>query len=94
LSQSALGEQIGVAYQQVQKYETAANRVPGSRLVHIARVLDVPIDALFEQDTGQARADTAGQLFPRLTRAVSKITDTRLVNLIVELAEGMAGLLR
>jgi transcriptional regulator with XRE-family HTH domain len=79
LSQAALGERLGIAYQQVQKYETAADRVPGSRLAHIARVLDVPVDVLLEEDIGQARLGTGGQLPRRLTRAVSTITDTRLI---------------
>ena len=45
-SQLDLGERIGVSYQQVQKYETAANRIAASRLIHIARALEVPINAL------------------------------------------------
>lgn len=38
LSQSALGQRLGVSFQQIQKYERGRNRVPASRLHHIARV--------------------------------------------------------
>jgi len=47
LSQETLGERIGVTFQQIQKYERGANRVPGSRLSRIAAVLDVPVALLF-----------------------------------------------
>jgi transcriptional regulator with XRE-family HTH domain len=47
LSQKALGDALGLTFQQVQKYELGANRVGASRLFEIARVLDVPIDYFF-----------------------------------------------
>ncbi len=40
-SQQALGEAIGVTFQQVQKYEKGTNRVGASRLQQIATALDV-----------------------------------------------------
>lgn len=39
LTQEVLAERIGVSYQQIQKYETGANRVSTSRLFDIARGL-------------------------------------------------------
>ena len=48
LSQSDLAEKIGVAFQQVQKYESGANRVGASRLSRIAAALGVSIGELFE----------------------------------------------
>jgi DNA-binding XRE family transcriptional regulator len=48
LSQTALAEQIGVTFQQVQKYEKGVNRVGAGRLTHIARAFGVPITAFFE----------------------------------------------
>lgn len=39
ISQAALGEAIGVSFQQVQKYERGTNRVSASTLCHIARTL-------------------------------------------------------
>jgi transcriptional regulator with XRE-family HTH domain len=54
LSQTELGEKLGVAFQQVQKYEKGANRVSCSRLYEMSRVLEVPITYFFAEngDTG------------------------------------------
>src|SRR5262245_50637367 len=45
MSQEKLGEAIGLTFQQVQKYESGANRVGSSRLFNLARVLDVPVSS-------------------------------------------------
>lgn len=41
MSQTDLAKYVGIAWQQLQKYENGTNRVPASRLYHIARVLNV-----------------------------------------------------
>ncbi|WP_224003987.1 helix-turn-helix transcriptional regulator [Aureimonas sp. SA4125] len=41
LTQEELGQKVGVSYQQVQKYETGANRISASRLYRIAVEFDV-----------------------------------------------------
>ena len=48
LSQEALGDAIGVTFQQVQKYEKGANRIGASRLFAIAQTLDVPLHVFFD----------------------------------------------
>jgi transcriptional regulator with XRE-family HTH domain len=48
LSQTALGEDVGITFQQIQKYEKGANRVGIGRLTRIARVLDVSVNSFFE----------------------------------------------
>jgi transcriptional regulator with XRE-family HTH domain len=48
MSQAALGAPLGLTFQQIQKYEHGANRVPASRLFHIACILQVPVAALFD----------------------------------------------
>lgn len=48
LNQGALGEILGISFQQVQKYESGENRISASRLWEIAKGLDTPISALFE----------------------------------------------
>ena len=48
LTQEELGEKIGVSYQQVQKYETGANRISASRLYRIAVEFDVLPGWFFE----------------------------------------------
>jgi len=47
LSQTALAEQLGLTFQQLQKYESGANRISASRLWQIAQILDVPISWFF-----------------------------------------------
>ena len=47
-TQQQLAEQVGIKFQQIQKYETGANRVSASRLWDIADALDVPVSFFFE----------------------------------------------
>ena len=47
LSQTALAEKIGITFQQLQKYESASNRVSCSKLYAIGRVLGIPVQAFF-----------------------------------------------
>ena len=48
LSQTELADAIGVKFQQVQKYESGANRVAASRLWEISEALDVPVTYFFQ----------------------------------------------
>lgn len=47
-TQEDLGRALDISYQQVQKYETAANRVSAGRLYELARELEVEISYFFE----------------------------------------------
>ena len=57
LSQEKLGEQLGLTFQQVQKYEKGVNRVSTSRLYELARILGVGVHFFYE-DAPAATADT------------------------------------
>ena len=48
MSQTSLGDAIGLTFQQMQKYERGTNRISSSRLYDLARVLDVPIEYFFD----------------------------------------------
>ncbi len=48
MTQQQLAEKVGIKFQQIQKYETGANRVSASRLWDIADALDVPVAFFFE----------------------------------------------
>ncbi|MCT8268822.1 MULTISPECIES: helix-turn-helix domain-containing protein [Afifella] len=52
LSQEKLGEQLGVTFQQIQKYEKGANRIAASRLFQIAEVLGSPLSYFLPDNTG------------------------------------------
>lgn len=47
-SQEKLAEQVGITFQQIQKYENGANRVSASRLYEFSKVLDIPVNFFFE----------------------------------------------
>lgn len=47
-SQTDVGNALGIAFQQVQKYENGANRISCGRLVDCANYLDIPIAYFFE----------------------------------------------
>ncbi|MBC8129440.1 MAG: helix-turn-helix transcriptional regulator [Rhizobiaceae bacterium] len=49
MTQEELGERIGVSYQQVQKYETGANRISASRLYWIATEFGMRPGWFFEE---------------------------------------------
>tara|TARA_R100001369_G_scaffold24221_1_gene44608 strand:+ start:982 stop:1338 length:357 start_codon:yes stop_codon:yes gene_type:complete len=55
-TQTSLGNAVGISFQQVQKYETGANRISVSRLVEFARVLDVPPSYFFAGIAGDKEA--------------------------------------
>ena len=43
-----LGEKAGIKFQQIQKYETARNRISASRIWDIAAVMEVPVAFFFK----------------------------------------------
>src|SRR6202011_5921624 len=47
MSQEKLAAALGLTFQQVQKYERAANRISASRLYHLCRILKIPISFFF-----------------------------------------------
>jgi transcriptional regulator with XRE-family HTH domain len=59
MSQTKLGEAVGLTFQQIQKYEKGTNRIGASRLQHISHVLQVPIPFFFEGSPGAAGEDAA-----------------------------------
>jgi len=50
MSQTQLGELLGVSFQQIQKYERGVNRVSAARLYSICKVLKVSLSSMFERD--------------------------------------------
>lgn len=69
MTQQQLAEKVGIKFQQIQKYETGANRISASRLWDIADALDVPVSFFFEgledetaasEDPGKMPADLLG----------------------------------
>ncbi len=61
MTQQKLAECVGIKFQQIQKYETGANRVSASRLWDIADALEVDVSFFFEGLKESAEADEAPQ---------------------------------
>ena len=99
LSQTELGDAIGVTFQQIQKYETGANRTSAARLFHIAQALGVPVAALFDEsrvtdecghpDRKAPLSLKAERQAARLVKAFSRIASAKLRSRIAELIEEM-----
>lgn len=49
MSRKEIAKEIGVTQQQLQKYEKGENKISVSRLIEIALVLDLPIDAIMSE---------------------------------------------
>jgi transcriptional regulator with XRE-family HTH domain len=67
LTQQDLALQVGVRFQQIQKYECGANRVTASRLFSLANALNVNINYFFDglaSDGRQAPANDAAEAIP------------------------------
>jgi transcriptional regulator with XRE-family HTH domain len=97
ISQSVLARQVGVTFQQIQKYEKGVNRVGASRLAQIAAALNIPIPSLFEGvERGHVNHVSSPQELladanaVRLAEAFAEIRDPRIRRTIVELITQMA----
>ncbi|WP_170404629.1 helix-turn-helix domain-containing protein [Ruegeria arenilitoris] len=64
MTQQQLAQQVGIKFQQIQKYETGANRISASRLWDIAEALDVPVSFFFEGLEDAQKEDTGKKSVP------------------------------
>jgi transcriptional regulator with XRE-family HTH domain len=106
MSQEKLGNSLGLTFQQVQKYEKGTNRIGASRLQQISHILQVPVAFFFEgaPNVGGSRSDGMGEAPSpayvsdflatsdglALTKAFTKIGDSKLRRRIVDLVEQIA----
>ena len=71
LSQTQLADQLGLTFQQVQKYEKGKNRVGAGRLFEISQILDVPLPSMFEgSKMVRSKADRSSPFPYRLRSAM------------------------
>jgi len=94
MSRDELGKELGVSFQQIQKYEKGVNRVDAARLQQIATALDVPVTYFYDGD-GKTREvesllflDSSFSL--RLLRAYSKVKNQAVQRQFVSLIERIA----
>jgi transcriptional regulator with XRE-family HTH domain len=104
MSQERLADQLGLTFQQVQKYEKGTNRISASRLQEISNILEVPVPFFFEgapqPNGGMRRGDETPSLAyitdflgnadgHALVKAFIKIKDATLRRSIVRMVEAI-----
>ena len=106
MSQEKLGENLGITFQQIQKYEKGTNRVGASRLQAIANTLSVPVAFFFEDLPGDQTtanrgfAEDPSAAFAldfctsaeglQLNRAFVKISNLKVRRRVIELVKSLA----
>jgi transcriptional regulator with XRE-family HTH domain len=76
LTQQQLASACGVRFQQIQKYECAANRMSAAKLWQLAQVLEVPVSYFFEGFAAEQEVgDTPTLRFPGQTTSAAVGTD-------------------
>jgi transcriptional regulator with XRE-family HTH domain len=105
MSQTNLGNALGLTFQQVQKYEKGTNRIGASRLQQISHILQVPVAFFFEgaprvPGTPQATETAPSPAYVTdflatsdglaLAKAFMRIKNAMLKRRIVELVEEIA----
>ena len=100
MNQETLAKELGLTFQQVQKYEGGANRVSASRLAEIAEVLGVGIEYFFAGLQDSEAAATPEELAGRelmqraesldLVRAYYAIPDPHVRRQFFELVSAVA----
>lgn len=68
MSQHDLAQQLGLAFQQIQKYETSGNRISASRLYEVSRVLKVPVAYFFAGLDEEQAEDFAVEIDAKMAR--------------------------
>ena len=101
MSQGRLAEQLGVTFQQVQKYEKGMSRISASRLQTIANVFEVPVSFFFENiaDNSHLESDPLSDAADAslltqdgvaLNRAFVRIKSAKVRRSIIELVKLLA----
>lgn len=98
LTQEALAQRIGISFQQLQKYESGANRVSSSRLWAISRVLGLPITYFYDglednpvDGTGREPADQKlSDRTIRVAHMLEKMTDDTIKDRLYDLIRALS----
>jgi transcriptional regulator with XRE-family HTH domain len=93
MSQTALGEAVGLTFQQIQKYELGSNRISSSRLQQFSNILQV--QGAPNAATGELGSPAAVSEFLAtsdglsLARSFAKIESSKVRRQIIELIEAV-----
>jgi transcriptional regulator with XRE-family HTH domain len=97
LTQTELADELGLTFQQVQKYEKGTNRVGSGRLLKIATFLGISVTSLFKGSDEMADTDRqsifdqlASPHANRLLQAFARIDHDGVRRSVVQLVEEIA----
>lgn len=104
MSQTDLANQLGISFQQVQKYERGANRVGAGRLPQLAEIFGIPISALFDANAHASNGNQTATAAPvslipdrsalRLLASYTDISDRRIRRCLLQLVDELANVTR
>ncbi len=86
MTQSDLAKKCGVSFQQIQKYETAGNRIPAARLFDLSQAMETSVAFFFAGLPGNYPPETKAIRSMRVSEAkeddpLSKNESLQLINL-------------
>ena len=95
-TQEQLAEALDISYQQIQKYETGANRVSAGRLYQIAQRLEAPVSYFFEglgvdfDEAGEGAGSGSNRATIELVRNFNQIADGSVRNAVAGLVKALS----
>ncbi len=88
MTQTDLGDALGLTFQQVQKYENGKNRISASKLFKLSQVLDVSIEYFFDHmPPVVAASPMITQETLKLVRSYYEIEDAKIRKRVYELTK-------
>lgn len=86
MTQTDLAKKCGVSFQQIQKYETAGNRIPAARLFDLSQAMETSVAFFFSGLPGNFPPETKSNRSMRVSEAkeddpLSKNESLQLINL-------------
>jgi transcriptional regulator with XRE-family HTH domain len=90
MSQTALGNSLGVTFQQVQKYEKGTNRIGASRLQQISGSLQVPVAFFFEELPIPAKAQASAQAGAHASAHANAGLSPNQISAVLATSDGLA----
>jgi len=96
LSQESVAGDLGLTFQQLQKYEKGSNRISASRLAQLSKILDKPVSWFFDDEHSRAKdGDLLTQLIvtpggARLAQAFLTIKDSKKRTAALHVIEALA----
>ena len=91
LTQDQVADALGISYQQIQKYETGANRISAGRLAQIAEVLEVLPGWFFGAAEAGDEPGSSSRTVIELVRNFSRIEDDRVRSHLMALMRALSG---